>query len=90
MCGLKQNSVRIPPLHIVTPHVGVWIETYSHACFMSSSFVTPHVGVWIETNQSLYVPPLTAVTPHVGVWIETPKNIRKRLQEGHTSCRCVD
>ena len=34
----------------VTPHVGVWIETYL-SCFESYLIlVTPHVGVWIETR----------------------------------------
>ena len=34
---------------IVTPHVGVWIETT--AIYWGSYLlkVTPHVGVWIET-----------------------------------------
>ena len=34
---------------IVTPHVGVWIETIDPAVRMRILNVTPHVGVWIET-----------------------------------------
>ena len=55
----------------VTPHVGVWIETFT---FILSSFpenVTPHVGVWIETVNSKATAAAWLVTPHVGVWIET-------------------
>ena len=34
---------------IVTPFVGVWIETFSQAVVLAPSGVTPFVGVWIET-----------------------------------------
>ena len=34
----------------VTPHVGVWIETYSPRAPTALNTVTPHVGVWIETQ----------------------------------------
>ena len=37
----------------VTPHVGVWIETYYVYCYCKGSDVTPHVGVWIETARSV-------------------------------------
>ena len=33
----------------VTPHAGVWIETYKIAIFNRKAGVTPHAGVWIET-----------------------------------------
>ena len=33
----------------VTPHVGVWIETYLFNYLINYLVVTPHVGVWIET-----------------------------------------
>ena len=33
----------------VTPHVGVWIETYEQVTSYVLCDVTPHVGVWIET-----------------------------------------
>ena len=36
----------------VTPHVGVWIETYLDYMHLTSFFVTPHVGVWIETEHA--------------------------------------
>ena len=35
---------------MVTPHVGVWIETYQQEKQKKCSKVTPHVGVWIETR----------------------------------------
>ena len=34
---------------MVTPHVGVWIETYIINNKNTLCRVTPHVGVWIET-----------------------------------------
>ena len=57
---------------IVTPHVGVWIETSNIMRAYKNIVVTPHVGVWIETNPLwLRLAGLSFVTPHVGVWIET-------------------
>ena len=58
-------------LPVVTPCVGVWIETLSSSVISSETGVTPCVGVWIETTAQtgkLFVP---KVTPCVGVWIET-------------------
>ena len=34
---------------MVTPHVGVWIETFHENVWSVTNGVTPHVGVWIET-----------------------------------------
>ena len=56
---------------IVTPYVGVWIETLPPYSGVTWERVTPYVGVWIETrvikeNGKVYI-----VTPYVGVWIET-------------------
>ena len=34
---------------MVTPHVGVWIETDIYNQIDGKVEVTPHVGVWIET-----------------------------------------
>ena len=39
---------------MVTPHVGVWIETILVASFNPKYSVTPHVGVWIETSDEMY------------------------------------
>ena len=41
--------VSVARLTIVTPHVGVWIETIAWSNVKSHLEVTPHVGVWIET-----------------------------------------
>ncbi len=40
---------------LVTPFVGVWIETYTDLRLWLDTMVTPFVGVWIETkiNRSL-------------------------------------
>ena len=35
---------------MVTPHVGVWIETDIEEVSVDGQAVTPHVGVWIETE----------------------------------------
>ena len=56
---------------IVTPHVGVWIETSDEMYSRGYTGVTPHVGVWIETLTRRRSPKHFEVTPHVGVWIET-------------------
>ena len=34
----------------VTPHTGVWIETYFVYHIVLKLKVTPHTGVWIETG----------------------------------------
>ena len=38
---------------LVTPHVGVWIETVFREHYDRDVQVTPHVGVWIETYKKL-------------------------------------
>ena len=40
---------------LVTPFVGVWIETFEHPMAIITVCVTPFVGVWIETG----APPLS-------------------------------
>ena len=49
-CGLK-HGIRGPQviLGVVTPYVGVWIETSSVTPLRVHDVVTPYVGVWIET-----------------------------------------
>ena len=56
---------------MVTPCVGVWIETSPKVCNHIESLVTPCVGVWIETFGDSRVGTVINVTPCVGVWIET-------------------
>ena len=51
-CGLKLNENYINELdEIVTPYVGVWIETTDKRHQDQLSHVTPYVGVWIETGE---------------------------------------
>ena len=38
---------------MVTPHVGVWIETKQEGGNRRALGVTPHVGVWIETSPEI-------------------------------------
>ena len=50
-CGLKRYLQRYAPVQkLVTPYVGVWIETYYAEYNLDHKKVTPYVGVWIETQ----------------------------------------
>ena len=76
---------------IVTPFVGVWIETRKLKIERAMVPVTPFVGVWIETRQSTGQKNARRVTPFVGVWIETFLQIKTLLPiPGHTLRGCVD
>ncbi len=76
---------------LVTPFVGVWIETPLETKNRLARYVTPFVGVWIETYilaPNLFI---CRVTPFVGVWIETGYRcaaLNKAV--GHTLRGCVD
>ena len=49
-CGLKRlDTYRILMGGMVTPYVGVWIETQLYMPGGKPDMVTPYVGVWIET-----------------------------------------
>ena len=52
VCGLKLNINRKMLILMVTPCVGVWIETALPCLYTSVYIVTPCVGVWIETSRS--------------------------------------
>ena len=56
---------------LVTPCVGVWIETCYRIPSALERGVTPCVGVWIETLAGNAIGASSQVTPCVGVWIET-------------------
>ena len=78
-------------LVLVTPYVGVWIETNSPRRSLIWLCVTPYVGVWIETNRERDSKKSKVVTPYVGVWIETWKNRSYSWDElSHTLRGCVD
>ena len=76
---------------MVTPHVGVWIETALNNTRLPRSLVTPHVGVWIETNRRTSRHP--AHGSHTSCrcvdWNITSA-FRVVRNDRHTSCRCVD
>ena len=76
---------------IVTPFVGVWIETYVSWNQSQEAVVTPFVGVWIETRRKYISIASQRVTPFVGVWIETNSE-RKFVEtiDSHTLRGCVD
>ena len=72
-CGLKPRLLWYGlNVLLVTPYVGVWIETILNLIRTSGIIVTPYVGVWIETPTVQELKNLSEVTPYVGVWIETP------------------
>ena len=51
VCGLKPNIIFSCHFEsIVTPYVGVWIETNFYYDTLEGHRVTPYVGVWIETD----------------------------------------
>ena len=48
-CGLKFTVLTVlPPVVLVTPFAGVWIEITSSAGIWCGTDVTPFAGVWIE------------------------------------------
>ena len=54
VCGLKPlNSCYRISSALVTPCVGVWIETALSMEARAWAMVTPCVGVWIETHQPI-------------------------------------
>jgi len=62
--GLTQKNLA------VAPHVGAWIEIYSHAVNHRLTYVAPHVGAWIEIHSPFLTFTTVIVAPHVGAWIE--------------------
>ena len=66
---------------LVTPCVGVWIETELSDAEKQAVIVTPCVGVWIETWIDKTKHRQKSVTPCVGVWIET-----SYITESYTDC----
>ena len=75
---------------MVTPCVGVWIETYFVTLTYDNANVTPCVGVWIETA---FIIEARAWAMSHPAWVCGLKHIsfsdRKRHQ-GHTLRGCVD
>ena len=53
VCGLKHVCAENQCHCLVTPFVGVWIETRPKQDRLSGCRVTPFVGVWIETPDDL-------------------------------------
>ena len=92
VCGLKLVYGRMFDLNLlVTPFVGVWIETAKECYIYCKLSVTPFVGVWIETAQSPLFNTPSIVTPFVGVWIETNIAVKDKFgDESHTLRGCVD
>ena len=52
VCGLKLRVMMTAYQRlVVTPYVGVWIETLRTLWRRNRRKVTPYVGVWIETQE---------------------------------------
>ena len=76
---------------MVTPFVGVWIETRLGISLSLLPHVTPFVGVWIETFCLKIKVEMMSVTPFVGVWIETlVGGLFGKSNTSHTLRGCVD
>ena len=77
--------------YLVTPCMGVWIETTTRMLMAKAGAVTPCMGVWIETDIHWATYRAAWVTPCMGVWIETfPKFAPKLRNKSHTLYGCVD
>ena len=92
VCGLKllrlQNiSCRL----LVTPFVGVWIETYRQKNMWKTDTSHPSWVCGLKQCCRPWAKMVTTVTPFVGVWIET-MNIRTVISIlcRHTLRGCVD
>ena len=71
VCGLKQYSTNLSLSRVVTPCVGVWIETLAGNAIGASSQSHP---AWVCGLKPPYIVNSLdglGVTPCVGVWIET-------------------
>ena len=75
---------------LVTPHVGVWIETIQEWLSFLRQSVTPHVGVWIETLCSLVRQFACCHTSCRCVDWNIVLVLTSHRKTCHTSCRCVD
>ena len=72
VCGLKPSTgISNSGETLVTPCMGVWIETALHRYLYKMGQVTPCMGVWIETQGCRGSRAAAQVTPCMGVWIET-------------------
>ena len=57
---------------IVTPYVGVWIETSKSGHTLTYDWSHPTWVCGLKRHDIYYICFFLAVTPYVGVWIETP------------------
>ena len=59
---------------MVTPFVGVWIETQTQPTRGESSSVTPFVGVWIETDGHRFFDAQHMSHPSWGCGLKQPES----------------
>ena len=74
---------------LVTPCMGVWIETLQYNYYARNPKVTPCMGVWIETLSSMGWWREILVTPCMGVWIETLQTPSELKEFAVTPCMGV-
>ena len=79
-----------PIVLIVTPCVGVWIETISLYFSDPICIVTPCVGVWIETLQGFILPFISESHPAWVCGLKHCATICKVFHLCHTLRGCVD
>ena len=72
VCGLKRmNTQKLSNVPLVTPCVGVWIETFKRSTSYIKMWSHPAWVCGLKHNIYSAKNELKKVTPCVGVWIET-------------------
>ena len=75
---------------MVTPCVGVWIETIKHKATKYNYESHPAWVCGLKHDEILKRFPEFKVTPCVGVWIETERALENEVIDRHTLRGCVD
>ena len=90
-CGLKQIawSARLR-ISVVTPYVGVWIETECRRYIACEEEVTPYVGVWIETQLLTKMMSFMASLLMWECGLKLTINNELKSQGSHSLCGSVD
>ena len=71
---------------LVTPCVGVWIETFATANLWSIKMSHPAWVCGLKRLDTLFLVHAESVTPCVGVWIETPFWVFVKMYFSVTPC----
>ena len=91
VCGLKQpRNSGLQLLNLVTPFVGVWIETCYTQDGRHHGWVTPFVGVWIETSRRDLQRQKTRSHPSWVCGLKLERSLGATKSSSHTLRGCVD